>query len=79
MSKVTQVYTFKNLQRVPETEVRAGSIVAVAGIENAGIGDTLADPGRPAAPAADQGGRADGAHDVCRQRQSLCRPRRDST
>jgi GTP-binding protein len=47
MSKVTQVYTFKNLQRVPETEVLAGSIVAVAGIENAGIGDTLADPDDP--------------------------------
>ena len=47
MSKVTQVYTFKNLQRVPETEVFAGSIVAVAGIESAGIGDTLADPNDP--------------------------------
>ena len=47
MSKVTQVYTFKNLQRMPETEVQAGSIVAVAGIENAGIGDTLADPNDP--------------------------------
>ena len=47
MSKVTQVYTFKNLQRMPESEVQAGSIVAVAGIENAGIGDTLADPNDP--------------------------------
>lgn len=47
MSKVTQVYTFKNLQRMPESEVQAGSIVAVAGIENAGIGDTLADANDP--------------------------------
>ncbi len=47
MSKITQVYTFKNLQRMPESEVSAGSIVAVAGVVNAGIGDTLADPNDP--------------------------------
>ncbi len=45
--KVVQVYTFSNLQRVPVDRVDAGNIVAVAGIENVGIGDTLADPDDP--------------------------------
>lgn len=47
MGKVTQVYTFRHLQRMPESEVQAGSIVAVAGIERVGIGDTLTDPNDP--------------------------------
>ncbi|MCI0394809.1 MAG: translational GTPase TypA [Chloroflexi bacterium] len=45
--KVTQVFTFRNLQRMPESEVQAGTIVAVAGIPDVGIGDTLADPNDP--------------------------------
>jgi GTP-binding protein len=45
--KVTQVFTFHNLQRIPQAEVQAGTIVAVAGIPNVGIGDTLADPDDP--------------------------------
>lgn len=46
-AKATQVYVFRNLQRVSVDEVNAGNIVAVAGIENVGIGDTLADPADP--------------------------------
>ncbi len=42
--KISQVYSFRNLQRQEEDEVQAGNIVAVAGIPNVGIGDTLADP-----------------------------------
>ncbi|HEX6387246.1 MAG TPA: translational GTPase TypA [Anaerolineae bacterium] len=45
--KVTQVFTFRDLQRVAQTEVQAGDIVAVAGITDVGIGDTLADPDDP--------------------------------
>ncbi|MEZ4613439.1 MAG: GTP-binding protein [Caldilineaceae bacterium] len=45
--KVTQAYTFRNLQRQPEDEVEAGNIIAVAGIPDVGIGDTLADPNDP--------------------------------
>ena len=45
--KVTKLYTFQNLQRVEEKEVKAGDIVAVAGIPKVGIGDTLADPDDP--------------------------------
>ncbi|MEM7114917.1 MAG: translational GTPase TypA [Chloroflexota bacterium] len=47
IGKITQVYTFKNLQRFEQEEVHAGNIVAVAGIPDVGIGDTLADPEDP--------------------------------
>ena len=46
-AKVTRLYTFHNLKRVERKAVRAGNIVAVAGIPNVGIGDTLADPDDP--------------------------------
>ncbi len=46
-AKVTHLYTFENLQRVEQEHVRAGDIVAVAGIPDVGIGDTLADPDDP--------------------------------
>ena len=46
-AKVNQVYSFRNLQRQAEDVVYAGNIVAVAGIENVGIGDTLADLNDP--------------------------------
>jgi GTP-binding protein len=47
--KVTQVYTFKDLQRHEQESVSAGDIIAVAGIPDVGIGDTLADPENPQA------------------------------
>ncbi len=46
-AKVSQVYTFRNLQRHDEDIVHAGSIIAVAGIPDVGIGDTLADINDP--------------------------------
>lgn len=45
--KVTNVYLFRDLQRVPVEQVTAGNIVAVAGIPDVGIGDTLADYDNP--------------------------------
>jgi GTP-binding protein len=48
-AKVTQVYTFRDLQRYEQEEVTAGDIIAVAGIPDVGIGDTLADPEDPQA------------------------------
>ena len=47
--KVTQVYTYRDLQRNEQELVSAGDIIAVAGIPNVGIGDTLADPENPQA------------------------------
>lgn len=48
-AKVSQVYSFRNLQRQEEETVHAGNIVAVAGIADVGIGDTLADHDEPVA------------------------------
>ncbi len=45
--KVTKVFTYRDLQRFEQDEVQAGNIVAVAGIPDVGIGDTLADPDDP--------------------------------
>ena len=42
-AKVTQLFTFQGLGRDEVEEVRAGDIVAVAGIADVGIGDTIAD------------------------------------
>ena len=47
--KITQAYIFRDLQRNEVDFVEAGSIVAVAGIEDVGIGDTLADLQNPVA------------------------------
>ena len=50
--KVTQVFTFQGLSRQEVDEVDAGDIVAIAGISDVNIGDTIADAAdpRPLAP-----------------------------
>ena len=45
--KVTQVYLFRDLKRTEVESAEAGNIVAVAGIADVGIGDTLTDPNNP--------------------------------
>jgi GTP-binding protein len=47
--KITQVYGWQGLKRVEVESVEAGDIVAVAGIEDIGIGDTIADRETPKA------------------------------
>ncbi len=49
VAKVNQVLTFKGLERVLTAEAQAGDIVLVNGIEEVGIGVTLADPEQPEA------------------------------
>jgi GTP-binding protein len=46
--KVTGLYTFEGLGRTETTEARAGDIIALAGIEGIGIGDTITDAENPA-------------------------------
>ncbi len=41
---VGQVFVFRNLKREAVEQVEAGNIVAVSGVPEVGIGDTLADP-----------------------------------
>jgi GTP-binding protein len=45
--KVTQLYGWRGLERMPIESAEAGDIVAVAGIEEIDIGDTLTDRERP--------------------------------
>ena len=49
IAKVNQVLVFKGLERVLAEEAQAGDIVLVNGIEEVGVGVTIADPERPEA------------------------------
>ena len=51
-AKVSELFLFENLHKVPADEARAGDIVTVAGIEPLHIGETLCDPNdaRPLPP-----------------------------
>lgn len=42
--KVTSLYEFEGLERVPVNSAEAGSIVAISGVEGINIGDTLCSP-----------------------------------
>jgi GTP-binding protein len=48
-TRVVQPFTHLGLQRIEAEEVGAGDIVALAGIENARIGETVVDPNAPEA------------------------------
>jgi GTP-binding protein len=45
--KITQIYGWRALKRIELASAEAGDIVAVAGIEDIGIGDTIADRENP--------------------------------
>ncbi len=47
LGKVTKLFTYRDLQRFEQESAQAGDIVAVSGIPDVGIGDTLADPEDP--------------------------------
>lgn len=46
-TRISQLYTFEGLKRLPVQEAGAGDIVALAGIEDITIGDTVTDPDNP--------------------------------
>ncbi len=48
-ARAEKVYVSRGLKRLAVDEAQAGDVVAVTGIRNAGIGDTLADPACPEA------------------------------
>jgi GTP-binding protein len=48
-AKITVLYGYEGLKRIEVSEAGAGDIVAVAGIENMEIGETIADPEKPVA------------------------------
>lgn len=45
--KISQMYEFEGLERIAVNQAKAGSIVAVTGIEGINIGDTLSDVNAP--------------------------------
>ncbi len=47
--KITSLSTFKGLGKIEEIEAQAGDIVAVTGIPDVNIGETIADPDSPVA------------------------------
>jgi GTP-binding protein len=46
-ARVTKIYTFEGLKRVETNEAAAGDIIAIAGMEDVDIGETLADQADP--------------------------------
>lgn len=46
-AKVSKLYAFENIKRVEIEDASAGDIVAIAGLEDVDIGDTLASPLKP--------------------------------
>ncbi|NLY92394.1 MAG: translational GTPase TypA [Myxococcales bacterium] len=48
-AKIAQLFGFEKLSRVPIDSAEAGDIVALSGLEDVAIGDTIADPARPIA------------------------------
>ena len=48
-ARVTKIFTYYGLQQVEVEEISAGDIVALSGLEDVQIGDTLTDPARPEA------------------------------
>jgi GTP-binding protein len=47
--KITYLYVFQGLQRVPVGQAEAGEIVAIGGLDEVHIGETIADPENPLA------------------------------
>ncbi|MEC7985509.1 MAG: translational GTPase TypA [Myxococcota bacterium] len=45
--KISQLFTYEGLKRIPTETVEAGDIAAIAGIEDLNIGDTLTDKENP--------------------------------
>jgi len=48
-AKVSQLFVFQGLERIEVEQAEAGDIIAIAGIGEAGIGDTIADAEQPEA------------------------------
>lgn len=46
-ARITKIYTFEGLKRLETTEAKAGDIIALAGMEDVDIGETIADAADP--------------------------------
>ena len=73
--RLTKLLSFRGLERVPVDEAEAGDIIAVAGLSEATIPDTIGAPGTDRAAAGDPGRSADPGDDLPHQRRPAGRPR----
>ena len=74
-AKAVSLYEFSGLAKVPVTEATAGNIIAMSGIGDVTIGDTICAAGVVGAAAVREDLRADDGNDVLRQQLSLRRTR----
>ena len=74
--RITKLYEFDGLQKVEVQEATIGSIVAISGITDIHIGDTICSPENPVAHPIPEDLRTDDRHAFHGQRQSACRPGR---
>jgi GTP-binding protein len=74
--KIAQLFIYEGLERLEVQEVAAGEIIAMAGIPDINIGETIADANDPRSAAHHQRRGADRPHDLRRQHLAVCRPRR---
>ena len=74
-AKAVSMYEFQGLGKQPITEATAGNIIAMSGIGDITIGDTICAPRLRGAPALCENFRPHHGDDLLRQRLSLRRPR----
>ena len=74
-ARLTKLLAFRGLERVPVEEAEAGDIVAIAGLTETTVADTIADPLVDGADARPADRSADPGHDLLGQRQPARRPR----
>ena len=70
--RISRLYEFDGLNRVEVKEASVGSIVAISGIADLSIGDTICSPENPQAHPLPEDIRAHHRHAVQSQRQPLC-------
>ena len=73
-AKAAAIYEFEGLARKPVTESTAGNIIAMSGIPDITIGDTVCAPDARGAAALREDQRSHAGDDLLRQRLPLCRP-----
>ena len=72
--RVERLFTFRDLARHEIESASAGEIVALSGLRDVRIGDTVASPDAPGRLGAHEGRRTHRAHDLRRQHVAVLRP-----
>ena len=75
--KISDLAVFSGLERTDVETADAGEIVALSGLEEVNIGDTIADPANPVALPARDDRRTDRPNDFFGEQQPVRRSRRE--